>query len=115
MAGKIIGLDRLSRKLKALPAAAREEIAKAMEQSAAEVVAMRRRLVPSARVRASINWTWGSAPAGSLALGQVSAAKDGMQITIYAGDASTMVGTKYEVQLARLLEFGTAPHINLGR
>jgi hypothetical protein len=37
-----------------------------------------------------------------------------LRITIYAGDESTMVGSRAQFQLARLIEFGTAPHINEG-
>lgn len=112
------GLASLGRKLKRLPELAREEIAKAMELSAEEMAGLMRRLVTSTRVRATIGWTWGEAPAGSMKLGTVRASGKGagnMTITIFAGDQSTMVGTKYKVQLARLLEFGTAPHKNKGR
>lgn len=115
---KVQGLGRLNRKLKAFPKAVEAEISKAMEQSANEIVAMAKSLVTSDRVREAIGWTWGDAPEGALVLGTVGGKGRGtgnLRITIYAGDASTMVGTKYKVQLARLIEFGTAPHINQGR
>lgn len=64
MATKIQGLDRLKRKLKSFPDAAREEIAKAMEQSANEVVALAKSLAPvdDGDLQMSISWTWGDAP-----------------------------------------------------
>lgn len=118
MTKKVIGLDRLTRKLKQFPDAVKDEIRTAMEASANEIVALAKSLTTSDRVRAAIGWTWGDAPEGALVLGAVGGKGKGagsLRITIYAGDASTMVGTKYKVQLARLLEFGTAPHVNQGR
>ncbi|MGV8830341.1 MAG: HK97 gp10 family phage protein [Devosia sp.] len=118
VATKVLGIDRLNRKLRAFPAAVEQEIRAAMEASANEIIALAKSLTTSNRVRASIGWTWGEAPDGALVLGSVGGKGRGagnLRITIYAGDASTMVGTKYKVQLARLLEFGTAPHLNKGR
>lgn len=114
----IFGLDRLRKKLRRFPSAVELEIRAAMEQSANEIVALAKSLTTSDRVRAATGWTWGAAPEGALVLGTVGGKGRGagnLRITIYAGDASTMVGTKYKVQLARLLEFGTAPHTNQGR
>jgi len=111
MAPKIQGLDRLRKKLTALPDKARESIAKAMEQSAAEVVAMAKSLAPvdSGALRDSIGWTWGDAPKGSMTLGTVRQSGKGagnMVITIFAGGSDAF--------WARWVEFGTAPHINGG-
>lgn len=107
MATKVQGLDRLRRKLKALPDSARKEIAKAMEQSAQEIVDLAKSLVPVATgaLRDSIGWTWGDAPKGSMTLGYVRSGGAGsgkMVVTIYAGDD--------QAYWARWVEFGTAPH-----
>jgi len=104
------GLDRLKRKLtKTIPTAVVDATVKAMEQGADEVVSMMRRLVPkdTGELAATINWTWGEAPEGSLTLGRSKTAANGLRITIYAGDMSTMVGERSQFQLARLQEFGT--------
>lgn len=107
MATKIIGLDRLRKKLKQFPEAARAEIAKAMEQSAAEIVNLAKSLAQSDRVRDSVGWTWGDAPKGAIAIGGITGPAGNLKITIYAGgDAAFM---------AQWEEFGTAPHINGGR
>lgn len=112
MPTKIQGLDRLNKKLRRLPDAARAEIAKAMEQSAAEVVALAQSLVPvdGGDLRDSIGWTWGDAPNGSMTLGTVRSKGRGagnMVVTIYAGDDKAWY--------ARFVEFGTSPHVNGGR
>lgn len=109
MATRIQGVDRLKRKLRALPDAAREEIAKAMEQSANEIVALMKSLVPvdTGDAQMSIGWTWGDAPKGSMVLGTVrkggfkggTKGAGNMVITIYAGGG--------EAWHARLVEFGT--------
>lgn len=103
------GLDRLGKKLKRLPELARQEIAKAMEQSAAEVVALMKSLVAvdSGELRDSIGWTWGDRPKYSQAIGAVKSAGSGMVITIYAGNT--------RVRYAHLVEFGASPHINGGK
>lgn len=112
MATKIQGLDRLNRKLKSFPDAAREEIAKAMEQSANEVVALAKSLAPvdDGDLQMSISWTWGDAPKGSMVLGKVKSKGAGagnLQITVFAGGGDAFY--------ARFVEFGTAPHLNGGR
>lgn len=104
MATRIQGVDRLKRKLRALPDAAREEIAKAMEQSANEIVALMKSLVPvdTGDAQMSISWTWGDAPKGSMVLGKVRQGGKGagnLVITIFAGGG--------EAFHARFLEFGT--------
>lgn len=108
MATRIEGLDRLRRKFAQLPVLARQEIAKAMELGAQEVVNLAKSLVPvaSGDLRASIGWTWGDAPKGSISLGQVKDAGSKMVISIYAGDD--------EAFYARWVEFGTSGHINGG-
>lgn len=104
MATKVQGMDRLKRKLRALPEAARAEIAKAMEQSANEIVALMKSLVPvdTGDAQMSISWTWGDAPKGSMVLGKVRQGGRGagnLVITIFAGGGDAFY--------ARFLEFGT--------
>lgn len=106
---KVGGVDRLKRKLQAIPEVARTEIAKAMEESAAEIVKFARGLAPveDGDLQRSIGWTWGDAPKGAIVLGSVRASKTGnMVITIYAGDDRAFY--------ARWVEFGTKPHENGG-
>lgn len=109
---KVQGLDRLNRKLKALPKAAEEEISKAMEESANEIVALAKSLAPveSGDLQMSIGWTWGDAPKGSMVLGKVKSKGLGtgnLQITVFAG-----VGDAF---YARFIEFGTSSHENKGK
>lgn len=109
---KVQGLDRLNRKLKAFPKAVEAEISKAMEQSANEIVSLAKSLAPvdSGDLQMSIGWTWGDAPKGAMVLGKVKAAGKGsgnLQITVFAGGG--------DAYYARMIEFGTAPHLNGGR
>jgi len=113
MATKVLGLDRLRKKLARLPELAREEIAKAMEQSANEIVALMKayaaRFTDKGDLQMSIAWTWGDAPKGTMVLGTVRQSGKGagnMAITIYAGGGDAFH--------ARWIEFGTAPHLNGG-
>lgn len=111
MPTRVLGLDRLKRKLRQLPEAAKAEIAKAMEQTAGEVVAMAKALVraDSGTLRDSIGWTYGDAPVGALTLGKVRSGQSSgnLVITVFAGGGDAFY--------ARWIEFGTAPHINEGR
>ncbi|MFU0504118.1 HK97 gp10 family phage protein [Pseudaminobacter sp. NGMCC 1.201702] len=104
MAKSIIGLDRLNRKLKKLPAAAERAIREAMAAGADEIVAMMASLVSvdSGDLRGSIGWAFGEAPKGALKLATVKAANGKTVITIYAGNS--------EAFYARWVEFGTAAH-----
>lgn len=110
MANKVIGTERLVRKLRALPEAVKREMRAAIAAGAAEVVSLAKSLVPvdDGDLRESIGWTWGEPPKGSITLGQVRGAKAaaGLIATIYAGDS--------KAYYARFVEFGTAPHINGG-
>lgn len=121
----ILGLARLNRKLKAIPQAVQAEIAKAMEESAQEVVNLAKSLVPvgsggragskkvsrHGALRDSIGWTWGDAPKGSIVLGTVKQRRgrsaNNMRITIFAGND--------EAWYARFVEFGTRQHIAGGK
>lgn len=101
----IKGLSKLQQKLAALPAAVKEEISKAMEQGAQEIVDFARRLVPvdEMTLYESIGWTWGEPPEGALVLARSKRRQgDGLRITVYAGGG--------EAFYARWVEFGTAPH-----
>lgn len=100
------GLDRLRRKLKAIPEEAKEGIRKAMEEAAQEVVNLARHLVPvdDGDLRESIGWTWGDPPRGSIVIAKSRPRKgaDDMRLTIFAGNDKAFY--------ARWVEFGTAPH-----
>lgn len=99
------GLSRLQKKLAALPVAVKEDIAKAMEQGAQEIVEFAQRLVPTDELvlYESIGWTWGDPPRGSIVLGRSRRRPgDGLRITIFAGND--------EAFYARWVEFGTQPH-----
>lgn len=101
MAGKILGLDRLNRKLKRLPDVARDQIREAIAQSAREIVDLAVNLVPvdSGALAGSIGWTWGKAPKGAMTLGTVKSNGSELVATVYAGDS--------EAFYARWVEFGT--------
>lgn len=114
MATKVEGADALKRKMRQFPERARQEIAKAMEQSAAEIVKLAKSLAPVSAgggdLRESIGWNWGGAPEGSMVLGTVRTEGKGagnLSITIYAGDDRAFY--------ARWVEFGTSPHTQGGR
>lgn len=112
MTTKIQGADALKRKMRQMPEEARKQIAKAMEQSAEEMVRLARSLAPidDGHLQRSIDWNWGGAPAGSMTLGTVRAEGKGagnMAITIYAGDD--------RAYYSRWVEFGTSPHVQGGR
>jgi len=109
MATKVLGLDRLRRKLKRFPEAVEAEIKAAMEVSANEIVAMMKSLVPvdGGALRDSIAWTWGAAPKGSMTIGRVQSGSGNLVITIYAGGGDAFY--------AFMVEFGSAPHLNGGR
>lgn len=100
---KVIGVAKLRKKLEALVAVGREEIKRAMETSADEIVALAKNLVPVDKgdLKDSIGWTWGKAPKGAMTLGTVQANEvdSGFTITIFAGNS--------EAYYARWVEFGT--------
>ena len=93
-----------------MPDAIKAQIKLAMEAQADEVVRMMRSLAPegeSGALRASIGWTWGEAPKGSITIASVkSQLGRGMTLTIYAGNK--------DAYYARWVEFGTDPHANGG-
>lgn len=100
---KVLGLERLQRKLKQIPQEAKAEIRKALEASAEEIVKMAKNLAPvdQGDLQMSISWTWGEAPKGSFVIGSVVGPNDknDLTITIYAGGKDAFY--------ARWIEFGT--------
>lgn len=109
MARGILRLAALEKKLKRLPDIVIAKIKAAMEQSADEIVAMMKSLVPvdDGDLKDSIGWTWGKAPKGSMIMDQAKASLGGdLTLTIYAGDNKAFY--------ARWVEFGTAAHVNKG-
>lgn len=100
------GLDKLNRKLAALPKAFRDEIRAAMVKGAEEMVGMAKRLAPvdSGALRDSIGWTWGDAPAGAMTLAEGTAGD--LKITIYAGTRDKSLGDR-DAFYAAFVEFGT--------
>lgn len=107
----IEGLDRVTRRIALIPQKAMEALAEQMEKNATELVAEMKRLVPhqSGRLEASIGWTWGDAPKGSMTLGTVGGGRRKgagfavMRITIYAGGRG-----KKDPFWAWFQEFGTS-------
>jgi HK97 gp10 family phage protein len=109
---RVLGLDKLNRKLHELPAEMQKTIRKASEDGAEEMVGMAKRLVPvdSGALQASIAWTYGEPPAGSIGGGgtkrkpggkvRTGTATSGDRISVYAGDS--------RAYYARWVEFGTA-------
>lgn len=100
---KVIGVAKLRRKLEALVAVGRDEIKRAMETSADEIVALAKNLVPVDKgdLKDSIGWTWGKAPKGAMTLGTVQSNEvdSGFTITIFAGNS--------DAYYSRWVEFGT--------
>ena len=106
------GLSAFQRKMALIPKAIIDEVRKELEKQATELVAMMRRLAPkdTGELANSIDWTWGQAPKGSIAIGTVAASEgSALRITIYAGNESTVVTNKTggRFQKAKLQEFGT--------
>jgi HK97 gp10 family phage protein len=107
---EIVGLDKLLRKLKALPPIF-EKVAKAALAAAAdEIVAAMKGFCPVDRgdLRDSIGWTFGEPPKGSIAIIGEAFKVGGRKIklTIFAGNAAAYY--------ARWVEFGTAAHAQGG-
>ncbi len=102
---KILGLKSLNRKLTKLPQAAEAAIRKAMATGADEIVALMKSLVAvdSGALKASIGWTWGDKPKGSVSIATVKSKDGSLRITIFAGND--------KIWYARLVEFGAPKHI----
>ena len=96
------GLDKLKARWGAIPQKVREAVSDAMEKAADDLVKDMRATVgkKSGKLAASIGWTWGEAPKGSMVIGKVAKNEYAtMQITIYAGGKEAFWG--------RFQEFGT--------
>jgi hypothetical protein len=120
------GKEVLIRKFQDLPDLMQVRVKRAMERSATRTVAMMKRLCPvrTGALRASIGWTWGPPPSGTLPIGKL---KNGVNspllISIYAGGTAATKRFQYrssgnrrrdhkrkgsfETDVARLVEFGT--------
>ena len=83
------GLDRFNARWRKIPQMARKNVRAEMEDIANDITdEMWSRVLQGKTgvLGASIGWTWGDAPAGSMTIGTVGKAEYGtMRITIYAG------------------------------
>ena len=97
------GLDRLNARWSKIPQAARMNVRAAMEAAASDIVEEMWARAPqgaTGRLGASIGWTWGDAPKGTMVIGKVGGREYGaLRITIYAGGGDAFY-TKF-------IEFGT--------
>lgn len=102
-ANKFEGLDRLKRKLAAMPEAVKTRARAALEKNATEITDMQKRLAPfkSGALRNSINWVYGSPPKSALSSGDTESAGfiSGIRVSVFAGDDAAFY--------ARWVEFGT--------
>jgi HK97 gp10 family phage protein len=102
MAGtRVIGRERLKRKLTVISAKSKPAIRAAIAKSADEIVAMMRGLVPvdSGALRGSIDWTWGDPPEGTTTFFKTARGDPDLTATIFAGNR--------DAYYARWVEFGT--------
>lgn len=109
---KVLNRERLLAKLAALPQKVKTQVGLAIDQGAAEIVSMQKRLVPkdSGALERSIKAVKGSYTpdnANVRGVGTTGAGDPDLTVHIVAGNA--------EAWYARLVEFGTAPHINGGK
>lgn len=96
------GLSRIQQRMALIPKRVREAVKPALAKEAEEIVQLAKSLCPVAEVdggtlRDSIGWTFGAAPAGSIALAH--SVEGETSVTIYAGND--------EAFYARWIEFGT--------
>lgn len=100
------GLDKFNRRWKAIPRNAKINVRAALEDMANDLVEEMWSRAPydDGTLQASIGWTWGDAPAGTLTIGSVGGREYGsMRITIYAGGGDAFY--------ARFQEFGTVKQV----
>ncbi len=95
-----------------IPESIQEAAKGAITDGCDELVAMMKSRVPSdqGKLRDSIGWTFGDAPAGAVTVGTVADKKFGqIKATVYAGDETTMVYNSRGIpfQNAKLQQFGT--------
>lgn len=83
---RIEGRERLNKKFKEMPEVIKARLRKVMERSANEIVRDMKRLAPrdTGYGADDIQWTWGAAPKGSVAIFQGEAVAGSLRITIYA-------------------------------
>ena len=97
------GLEKLQRRWARVPDEVRKEVRFVMEDMANKIVDDMYYLAPQGEtgvLAASIGWTWGDAPAGTMAIGSFMGKAYGtMRITFYAGGGPAFY--------ARFHEFGT--------
>lgn len=98
------GQAALHRRLKKIPPRIREAAMAKMESEAARIVAHMRNL--NDRPEIVIDWTWGKAPTGTIAI--VSKDDGRAKITIYATAKTSDYPAGFPA-IARWWEFGTAP------
>jgi hypothetical protein len=82
------GVPALKRRFSRFTTNIREEVSKQLEKEAEKIVSVMRALAPikDGDLVASIGWTWGDAPAGSVTLGAVRGNEfEQLRITIFAG------------------------------
>lgn len=104
---QVDGVESLVARIKAIPDRVIDEAKRVLEENAQQIVEMMQRLVPKDEyiLWASIGWTWGDAPTGSMTIGKVKGGKGAgreyasLVITIYAGGGKAFYG--------RFQEFGT--------
>ena len=115
MAGptRVLHLDRLKRRLEAIPKEARAEIRKALEKSAVELAGMVKNFAPehSGDLKNSVGYTFGEyIPENSNVRGVSAAGGLGdpdLSVTVHAGDAKAFY--------AAFVEFGTKAHLQGGK
>lgn len=99
------GVDTLKARFAAIPEKVRAAVGAEMERQAEDVCRDMRKLAPkgaTGNLVRSISWTWGTAPEGSLTIGEVRSGKrqgrgyGAMVITIYAGGGKAFYATFQE-------------------
>lgn len=106
---EVENLDRLRRKLKALPEAFEKAAKDALAEAAQGIVDTAKRFLSDpGPLSDSIDWTFGEAPKGSLVIkgGGLRVGRRFIKVTIFAGNEKAFY--------ARFREFGTAPHAQGG-
>lgn len=108
---KIVGREKVLRKLAAIPPGVRSAAKQALAQSADEITDAIRSAAPTGatgNLKASVKQTWGAGKVrySSLSGNADEAGDPDLSVRISAGDAKT--------RYAHLVEFGTAPHVNGG-
>ncbi len=109
MAGsRLLRRAEFIRKLRRLPVIARKMIRKAIAESADEMVALMKSLVPKDTMvlHDSIGWTWGKPPPGTITLAEVVSTDETLTATIFAGSALDRAERKGAFY-ARWVEHGT--------